>query len=92
MSVDPGQRPHGLPIGSLTSQIWANLFLSPIDHLLPAKLGVRKWVRYCDDILIFDQDADRLREVLAQVQERATALRLRLHPQKTRLRWASEVE
>jgi retron-type reverse transcriptase len=32
----PIGRPHGLPIGNLTSQVWANLMLTPIDHLLAA--------------------------------------------------------
>lgn len=34
----PAERPHGLPIGSLTSQIWANVYLSPVDHLLGSHL------------------------------------------------------
>ena len=32
--LTPLVRPHGLPIGSLTSQIWANVYLSPLDHAL----------------------------------------------------------
>lgn len=81
----PLARPHGLPIGSLTSQIWANAFLTPIDHLLASHLGVGTFVRYCDDLLVFDDEAERLREVLAAIEERAHDLRLRLHPVKTRL-------
>ena len=57
--------------------------LSPIDHLLTAKLGVRKWVRYCDDILIYDDDPGRLRDALAQLTQRALQMRLRLHEGKT---------
>lgn len=83
--LTPLERPHGLPIGSLTSQIWANLYLSPLDHLLADVLGLGSFVRYCDDVLIFADDPGRLREALARVQARTTALRLRLHPQKTRL-------
>lgn len=81
----PHERPHGLPIGSLTSQVWANAFLTPVDHLLASHLGLGTFVRYCDDLLVFDDDRDRLREVLAAVEERAHDLRLRLHPVKTRL-------
>jgi hypothetical protein len=35
----PISRPHGLPIGNLTSQVWANLMLTPIDHLLACHLN-----------------------------------------------------
>jgi retron-type reverse transcriptase len=81
----PYERPHGLPIGSLTSQIWANAFLTPIDHLVASQLGLGTFVRYCDDLLVFDDDADRLRDALERIRDRAAALRLRLHPEKTRL-------
>jgi RNA-directed DNA polymerase len=81
----PLTRPHGLPIGSLTSQIWANAFLTPVDHLLASQLGIGTFVRYCDDVLVFDNDEGRLRHALSAVEERVHALRLRLHPDKTRL-------
>lgn len=81
----PSQRPHGIPIGSLISQIWANVYLAPIDHLLRSRLGLSSFVRYCDDLLVFDDDATRLRDALGAIRERAHALRLRLHPNKTRL-------
>lgn len=81
----PIERPHGLPIGSLTSQIWANVYLAPLDHLLGSKLGIGTFVRYCDDFLIFDDDPERLRTARDELAARATTLRLRLHPNKTRL-------
>jgi len=83
--LTPHTRPHGLPIGSLTSQIWANAYLTPLDHLIASQLGLGHFVRYCDDVLVFDDDAERLRGALAAIEQRAHALRLRLHPQKTRL-------
>ena len=81
----PFDRPHGLPIGSLTSQIWANAFLTPIDHLIASKLRIGTFVRYCDDLLLFDDDKGRLQDALSAIEQRATAMRLRLHPGKTRL-------
>ncbi len=81
----PLTRPHGLPIGSLTSQIWANVYLSPFDRLIASKLGIGTFVRYCDDLLIYDDDASVLRDALAALHEAAIRLRLRLHPDKTRL-------
>ncbi|MEB2322823.1 MAG: reverse transcriptase domain-containing protein [Sorangiineae bacterium] len=81
----PHARPHGLPIGSLTSQIWANAYLTPLDHLLTGRLGLGTFVRYSDDLVVFDDDPGRLRDALAALAERAEQLRLRLHPGKTRL-------
>ncbi|MBN1606057.1 MAG: group II intron reverse transcriptase domain-containing protein [Polyangiaceae bacterium] len=83
--LTPLEHPHGLSIGSLTSQIWANLYLSPLDHLLASHLGIGSFVRYCDDWLIWDDDPGRLREVLLRLEEHAATLRLKLHPRKTRL-------
>jgi retron-type reverse transcriptase len=78
-------RPHGLPIGNLTSQIWANLYLSPLDHLLGDRLGIGAFVRYSDDVLAFDDDKARLCAALDHARACADRLRLRLHPSKTRL-------
>jgi hypothetical protein len=83
--LTPMERPHGLPIGSLTSQIWANLFLSPIDHMLASHLGLGSFVRYCDDWLIWSDDPGKLRAALEAMRGAATRLRLRLHPGKSRL-------
>lgn len=47
-------------------------------------------MRYCDDILVYGDDPRRLRDALAQLAARATALRLRLHPRKTRLHQTTE--
>jgi len=88
--LTPLARPHGLSVGSLTSQIWANLYLSPIDHLLASELGIGSFVRYCDPWLIWDDDRGRLREALSRMHEHATRLRLRLHPRKTRLHRATD--
>lgn len=83
--LTPAARPHGLAIGSLTSQIWANLYVSPIDHRLASLLRIGSFVRYCDDWLVWDDDPGRLRDALAAMNEAALGLRLRLHPAKSRL-------
>jgi hypothetical protein len=81
----PLARPHGLPIGNLCSQIWANLVLTPVDHLLASHLGLPTFVRYCDDLLVFDDDPVRLRDAWAAVAACCDRLRLRLHATKCRL-------
>lgn len=46
----------GLPIGNLTSQYFANYYLSDIDHYMKEVFKVPLYVRYMDDILIFEND------------------------------------
>ncbi len=82
-------RPRGLPIGNLTSQFWANVYLNRIDTLLQRELRLPH-VRYCDDLLIFANEKATLHTALAALHERAAALRLTLHPLKTRIYAADE--
>jgi len=86
----PISRPHGLPIGSLTSQIWANLYLGVMDDLIASHLGIGDFVRYCDDILVFHDDPAKLRNALEHIEHCAMRLRLRLHPRKTGLHRTTE--
>ncbi len=51
---------QGLPIGHLTSQYFANLYLSPFDHWIKQNLKVKGYVRYMDDMLIFANDKETL--------------------------------
>lgn len=79
-------RPHGLPIGNLTSQFLANVYLSPLDHLAKHGLRARGYVRYMDDFLLFAHDRATLQAWKRAVEEGLRALRLVLHPDKVRLR------
>ncbi|MFW5741159.1 MAG: reverse transcriptase domain-containing protein [Myxococcota bacterium] len=88
--MTPHQRPHGLPIGNLTSQVWANAMLTPVDHLIASKIGIGTFVRYCDDILVYSHDRDRLEDAWDHIRERCDALRLRLHARKCRLHRTTE--
>lgn len=70
----------GMPIGNLISQHVANLYLGSFDHWVKEHLGVRGYVRYMDDFLLFGQDRERLRTLLGQVEEYLMAkLKLTLH-------------
>lgn len=73
----------GMPIGSLTSQMFANLYLDPLDHFVKEGLRVRHYLRYMDDfVLLLDDRAQarrRLAEIEAFLRER---LRLRLNPRR----------
>ncbi|MBV8780211.1 MAG: RNA-dependent DNA polymerase [Phycisphaerae bacterium] len=81
----PVLRPHGLPIGNLTSQWFANWMLNDLDHLVKGDLGIGGYVRYCDDFVLLDDDRDKLRAARSAIDERLADDRLRLHSDKVRL-------
>ena len=72
-------RPRGLPIGNLTSQLWANCYLNPFDHFVRRELGSRAYIRYVDDFLLFGDDKNELMEWRDAMIKRLERLRLTLH-------------
>lgn len=47
---------RGIPIGALTSQLYANVYLDGLDHFAKECIGATKYLRYADDVLILDDD------------------------------------
>ncbi|HWQ14457.1 MAG TPA: reverse transcriptase domain-containing protein [Roseiflexaceae bacterium] len=78
-------RPRGLPIGNLTSQFWANVYLHDLDMFVAHELRCRAYVRYCDDFLLFGDDAPTLLRWRAAIVERLAALRLTLHATRSQV-------
>ena len=76
---------RGLPIGNLTSQFAANVYLDPLDQFVKHDLRVKGYVRYMDDFLLFSDDRGQLREWGRAVRERVESLRLEIHSDKYRL-------
>jgi RNA-directed DNA polymerase len=74
-------RPRGLPIGNLTSQFWANVYLNPFDHFVKRTLRCQGYVRYVDDFLLFAADKATLWYWKQAVQERLADFRLTIHPE-----------
>jgi retron-type reverse transcriptase len=72
-------RPHGLPIGNLTSQFWANVYLNPLDHFIKRELKCPAYVRYVDDFLLFANNKSDLHEWRTAVIQFLSAQRLTLH-------------
>ena len=67
----------GLPVGNLTSQFFANVYLNELDQYCKHALKCRYYVRYCDDFLILDSDPKRL-EMIREDVRGFLAKRLRL--------------
>jgi retron-type reverse transcriptase len=79
-------RPHGIPIGNLTSQFLANVLLDPIDHLIKDSWGIPGYVRYSDDLVLFGHSKEQLRDVRGGLEQALNGLRLRMHEDKTQMR------
>ncbi len=74
-------RPRGLPIGNLTSQFWANVYLNPFDHFVKRTLRCQGYVRYVDDLLLFATDKATLWAWKQALHARFADLRLTMHPE-----------
>ena len=80
----------GLPIGALTSQISANVYLNYLDHIIKERLRVKYYLRYMDDFLIIENDKRKLHRILREVQRIVEGeMNLKLNP-KTRIYAASK--
>ncbi|MDD4805093.1 MAG: reverse transcriptase/maturase family protein [Candidatus Pacebacteria bacterium] len=62
-----GDRNTGLPIGNLTSQFFANIYLNGLDHFVKDKIGFERYIRYVDDFIILDEDREELEEATNEV-------------------------
>jgi retron-type reverse transcriptase len=79
-------RPRGLPIGNLTSQFWANVYLDGLDHTIKRQLRCPGYVRYVDDMLLFSDSKAELRVMWFAIVRALADLRLTIHqkePQPT---------
>jgi retron-type reverse transcriptase len=72
-------RPRGLPIGNLTSQFWANVYLNPFDHFVKRDLRCKAYLRYVDDFLLFANDKLTLWNWKKAIKFRLAELRVTMH-------------
>jgi len=81
----------GLPIGNLTSQIFANVYLNPLDHFVKRDLKIKLYGRYVDDLVLIHEDKKILLDAISQIRKfMLDKLKLILHPKKIKLQPASK--
>jgi len=81
----------GLPIGNLTSQLFANVYLNELDHFVKERLKERWYARYMDDFLIIHPDKNHLIKTRDRIAEYLDqTLNLRLHPRKITIKNVQE--
>jgi retron-type reverse transcriptase len=86
----PFRRRRGIPVGNLTSQFFANVYLNDFDHWLKEEIRVGPYLRYVDDFCLFGDDKERLNQIRSAIQEYLAALRLSIHEGKSRIYTAKE--
>ncbi|NNM70209.1 MAG: RNA-directed DNA polymerase (Reverse transcriptase) [Gallionella sp.] len=75
----------GMPIGNLSSQLFANIFLNDFDHWIKETLRVRRYVRYVDDMVILCDSLEGLQTLCEQITAKLASDGLVIHPHKIRL-------
>lgn len=83
--LTPLQRRKGIPIGNLTSQFFANVYLNGVDHFIKEKLKIKKYVRYVDDFALFSDEQEFLAVARKEIEQYLVNLRLKIHPIKSQL-------
>lgn len=73
----------GLPIGNLTSQLFANVYMNEFDQFVKHDLKVKYYARYTDDFIILNHKRDALEQLIPRIRDYLMkALYLALHPYK----------
>lgn len=76
-------KPSGLPLGNLTSQLFANVYLNELDQFTKHKLKAKYYIRYADDFVFFSENKDYLGNLISVVKDfLQNELKLTLHPDK----------
>ena len=83
--MTPFDRRHGLPIGNLTSQFFANIYLNGFDHFVKEHLKANQYLRYVDDFAVFSNHYPFLAEARSAIETYLAGLRLKIHPIKSQL-------
>ena len=85
------EKGKGLPLGNVTSQLFANIYLNELDQFAKHALKAKHYFRYCDDFIIVHQDRnflDNAKKKIADFLE--YKLHLKLHPDKVEIRKVSQ--
>lgn len=83
-------RAKGMPIGNLSSQLFANVFLCDFDHWVKQDLRIKSYARYVDDMVIMAETRAELLEISAAIVDKLAGDGLTIHPKKIRLAPAAD--
>ncbi|MDD4690079.1 MAG: reverse transcriptase domain-containing protein [Eubacteriales bacterium] len=72
----------GLVLGAEDSQWHANMYLTGIDHMILKECKPDHYFRYCDDLVLIDDSADKLKQSMKNIEEYMTTIKMQLKPSK----------
>ncbi|MBI2452553.1 hypothetical protein HYV50_05790 [Candidatus Pacearchaeota archaeon] len=75
----------GMPLGNLTSQFFANVYLNKLDYFVKHKLRTKYYIRYVDDFIILHNNKAVLENYKEKINHYLKNLKLELHPTKSRV-------
>lgn len=81
--VTPGR---GIPLGNLTSQVFANIYLNELDQFVKHALKIKYYIRYADDFVIVSSNRQQLDNYVILIRQFLNRLKLDLHPKKNIIR------
>lgn len=84
----------GIPLGNVTSQLFANIYLHELDWFMKQTLGIKSYLRYCDDFVVVSTDRFYLQSLITPIRQfLMNELKLELHPTKVSIRsWDQGVD
>ena len=75
-----------MPLGNLTSQFFANVYLNLLDYFIKHKLKAKYYIRYVDDFIILHNSKEQLEIWKKEINDFLNSnLRLELHPEKSKV-------
>ena len=81
-----GETEKGMPLGNLTSQFFANVYLNELDYFIKHELKVKYYIRYVDDFVILHSSKEQLESWKNKIQEfLKDNLKLELHLNKSKI-------
>ena len=76
----------GMPLGNLTSQFFANVYLNELDYFVKHNLKSKYYIRYVDDFVILHSSKEQLKTWTQEINDFLRGeLKLKLHPEKSRI-------
>ncbi len=84
----------GIPLGNVTSQLFANIYLHELDWYMKQQLNIQFYARYCDDFVVVSTDKAYLESLIEPIREFLLMhLKLDLHPSKVSIRsWEQGID
>ena len=84
-NLDTKIKCKGMPIGNLTSQFFANVYLNRLDYFVKNKLRAEFYIRYVDDFVILHENKEVLVLYKDKIAKYLKNLKLELHPDKSKI-------